>query len=565
MDDHGWDPRENSKVRGEITEMDSPGVPDEYVEPDEDDEKAHKEAEKRLREAFEKISSDISLILFTSPEKNGPFNSAAREVIRFVRQMTSKISLLEYNLDHEMARKWDARVSPTLLFNPGKYRIRWLGAPVGEETKTFVEALMMLGYGQVNMGEQAAKIIEKIDSPRHIKVFVSPSCPYCPQQVVNGLKAAIMKPEMISLEIIDIQANPRLAEEYSAQSVPQTFANEILVAQGAQPEELFMSSVLSLEQQNIFIPDDDAPLIETDLVIVGGGPAGLTAGIYAARSGLKSAVVEKDALGGQIATTPMVENYPGIAQAGGKVLVELMVSHALEYTRIFQGEEVMEIQTGDPIVVTTGRRRFQTRAVLLATGAKHRHLGVIGEQRFSGRGVSYCSTCDGPLFTGRKVIIVGGGDSAVTEALNLKNIGVDVTLVHRRDALRAQEHLVEKLHQENIPVLYNTEIEEISGNKGVTRVSLVDLKTRKKHRKKVDGVFIAVGYEPSVELARKIDVEITKDGYIKHDSGHRTNIPGIYSAGDVEGGYKQIVTAAGQGAEAALAIFEDLINPYWKQ
>ena len=552
MDDHahvliGWDPRENGKVRGEMSEMDSPGVRDEYVEPDEYDEKAHKEAEKKLREAFEKIPNDISLMLFTSPEQNGPFNSAAREVIRLVRQMTSKISMLEYDLDHKIARKWDVRVSPTLLFSPEKYRIRWLGAPVGEETKTFVEALMMMGYGQVDMGEQAVKIFEEIDSPRHIKVFVSPSCPYCPQQVVNGLKAAIMKPEMISLEIIDIQANPWLAEEYSAQSVPQTFANEILVAQGAQPEELFMSSVLSLEQQYIFIPDDDAPLIETDLVIVGGGPAGLTAGIYAARSGLKTAVVEKDALGGQIATTPIVENYPGIAQAGGKVLVELMVSHALEYTRIFQGEEVVDIEMGDPIVVTTSRRRFQTRAVLLATGAKHRHLGVPGEQRFSGRGVSYCSTCDGPLFTGRKVLIVGGGDSAVTEALNLKNIGVDVTLVHRRDALRAQEHLAEKLHQEDIPVLYNAGIEEISGNKGVTRVSLVDLKTRKKHRKKVDGVFIAVGYEPSVELARRIGVEITKEGYIKHDSGHRTNIPGIYSAGDVEGGYKQIVDGGGSG------------------
>ncbi len=565
MDDHGWDPREKGKVRGEMSEMDSPGVRDEYVEPDEYDEKAHKEAEKNLREAFEKIPNDISLMLFTSPEQNGPFNSAAREVIRIVRQMTSKVSLLEFDLAHETARKWDARVSPTLLLNPEKYRIRWLGAPVGEETKSFVEALMMMGYGQVNMEAQAEKILGEIDSPRHIKVFVSPSCPYCPQQVVNGLKAAIMKPETVSLEIIDIQANPQLAEQYSAQSVPQTFANEVLVAQGAQTEELFMSSVLSLEQQYIFIPDDDAPLVETDLVIVGGGPAGLTAGIYAQRSGLKSAILEKEALGGQIATTPIVENYPGIAQAGGKVLVELMVSHALEYVRIFQGEEVVDIAVGDPIVVTTSRRRFQTRAVLLATGAKHRHLGVPGESRLSGRGVSYCSTCDGPLFTGGKVMMVGGGDSAITEALNLKNIGVEVTLVHRREALRAQEHLVEKVKQEHIPVLFNTVIEEIVGKDGVTGVSLLDLKTGKKSRKKVDGLFVAVGYEPSVELARKIGVEITKEGYIKHDSGHRTNIPGIYSAGDVEGGYKQIVTAAAQGAEAALAIFEDLIHPYWKQ
>jgi thioredoxin reductase (NADPH) len=479
--------------------------------------------------------------------------------------MSSKISLLEYDLNHETAQKWDARLSPTLLFNPEKYRIRWLGAPAGEEARTFVQALMMMGYGRVDMGEQAAKILDEIDSPRHIKVFVSPSCPYCPQQVVNALKAAIKRPDLVSLEIIDIQANPQLAEAYSAQSVPQTFANEVLVAQGAQSEELFMLSVRNMEQAYIFIPDDDAEEVETDLVIVGGGPAGLTAGIYAARSGLKSVIVERDALGGQVATTPMVENYPGINQAGGKVLVELMVSHALEYARIFQGEEVTDIAPGDPIVVTTSRRRFKTRAVLLATGAKHRHLDVPGERRLSGRGVSYCSTCDGPFFRDRKVLMVGGGDSAVTEALNLKNIGVDVTVVHRSEALRAQEHLVEKLHQERIPVLFNTVVEKISGENGVSRVSLLNRKSLKKSQKEVDGVFIAVGYEPTVELARKIGVEITPEGYIKRDTGHRTNIPGVYSAGDVEGGYKQIVTAAGQGAEAAITIFEDLIHPYWKQ
>ena len=247
------------------------------------------------------------------------------------------------------------------------------------------------------------------------------------------------------------------------------------------------------------------------------------------------------------------------------MLVELMVSHALEYVRIFQGEEVMEIQPGNPTLVTTARRRFLTRTVLLATGARHRRLDVPGESRLSGHGVSYCSTCDGLLFRGRKVVMVGGGDSAATEALHLKNIDVDVTLIHRRDSLRAQEHLINNLHQNEIPVILNTEIKEITGKDRVTAVSLFDHKKKKKTKMKTDGVFIAVGYEPSVELARKIGIEITPEGYIKRDAAHHTNIPGIYSAGDVEGGYKQIVTAAGQGAEAALSIFEDLINPYWKK
>ena len=304
--------------------------------------------------------------------------------------------------------------------------------------------------------------------------------------------------------------------------------------------------------------------METDLVIVGGGPAGLTAGIYAARSGLKAVVIEKGGLGGQIATTPVVENYPGLTQVGGKTLVDIMVSHALEYANIFPGEEVIDIHPGNPIEVRTNRRRFKSRSVLLATGATYRHLDVPGETRLSGHGVSYCSTCDGPLFKGRKVVIVGGGDSAVTEALHLRNIGVDVTLIHRKDTLRAQHQLARNLAENDIPVIFNTEVKEIRGKDRVTEVELHNSKTDETTVMATDGIFIAIGYVPAVALAQRLGVEITDEGYIKRDSRHRTNIPGVYSAGDVEGGYKQIVIAAGQGSEAALSVFEDLVNPYWK-
>jgi thioredoxin reductase (NADPH) len=334
---------------------------------------------------------------------------------------------------------------------------------------------------------------------------------------------------------------------------------------GAQPEELFLVSLEKLEQQNVYIPESDAEEVEADIVIIGGGPAGLTAGIYGARAGLNTVIIERETLGGQVASTPTVENFPGLTQIGGKALVDLMVSHALEYVKIFPGESAMKITPGEPIVVLTNRRRFKAKTVLLATGAAHRHLNAPGENSLSGRGVSYCSTCDGPLFKGKKVIMAGGGDSAVTEALHLKNIGVDVTIVHRRDRLRAQEHLLKNLETSGIPVVYNTEIREIKGTKKVEKVVLENNETNKKSTTKVEGVFISIGYTPSVELAREIGVELTADGYIRHDSRHRTNIKGIYSAGDVEGGYKQIVTAAGHGSEAALAIFEDLVNPYWKK
>ena len=517
----------------------------------------------QLKATFGQLPNDIPLYLFTAKGREDVFTHANREVIRAFRELSSKITLREHDLDHKLAQKWDVIHSPTLLIAPENYSIRWLGAPMGEEARTFLEILILVGLGKSQLSDQSLKVIQRIDSSRHIKIFVSPTCPYCPQQAINAVKAAIEMPGTVSLEIIDIQSEPELANQYSAQSVPQAFANDILIGQGAQPEEVFILSLEKLEAQTIFIPESDAELIETDLLIVGGGPAGLTAGIYSVRSGLRTAIVEKDALGGQVATTPIVENYPGFTSVGGKSLVDIMVSHALQYVQIFQGEAVVDIQPGPPFTVKTNRRQFQTKTIMLATGASHRHLNIPGESRLAGRGVSYCSTCDGPLFKGKKVVLVGGGNSAVTEALHLFHMGINVTLIHRRDKLRAQEFLAKQLIDNNIPVLWDTEIKEIRGEERVEEILLLNNKSNETVEFKTDGVFIAIGYTPAVELAQKIGLEISEDGYIKQDGKHRTTVPGVYSAGDVEGGYKQIVTASGQGAEAAMTIFEDLINPYW--
>ena len=528
------------------------------------DEAQMQQVQREISELLGGIIHEIPIILFAQPGVNDVYSDAARQTLRFFRQLTDKIVVREFSLDHEFAKKWNVQYSPTLVFDTDRYNIRWIGAPIGEEGRIFLEALVLIGSQKSHLNEASSQVIKRIDTPRNIKVFVSATCPYCPQQALNALKAAVEKPDLISLEIVDIQANPELADQYSAHSVPQTYSDDILIAKGAQPEELFMASLEKMEQQTVFIPESDEEKVETDLVIVGGGPAGLSAGIYAERSGLKSVVVEKGVLGGQVATTPVVENYPGFKQIGGKTLVDIMVTHALEYIQIFPGEEVVEIHPKELITVHTSRRKFLTKAVLLATGAMHKTLKVPGELRLSGHGVSYCSTCDGPLFKGRKVIVVGGGNSAATEALHMHNIGVDVTLIHRRNTLKTQDFLIKNLIQNNIPILFNTEVKEIKGKHRVEEVLLYNNETDETSTLAVDGVFIAIGYDPSVDLAQKIGIELTEDGFIKHDQ-YRTNIPGIYTAGDVSGGYKQIVTAAGHGSEAALTIFEDLINPYWTQ
>ncbi len=522
---------------------------------------ARKEVEDQLRAAFELMPYAIPLYLFTEKGKNEVLNQAGRDLIRAFRNLTPKIELREFDLNHELAKKWGVTDAPAILFDPDHYSIHYLGIPYGEEARTFLGVLMLLGHKMSNLSDQSLKVLKKIDSPRHIKVFVSPTCPYCPEQALHAVKAAIEKPDLISVEMIDTQSNPELANRYSAFSVPQTYANEVLIAQGAQPEELAILSLEKLEPQTIFIPESDAEQLDLDVVIVGGGPAGLTAGIYAVRSGLKTAIIERGALGGQVATTPIVENYPGFTRVPGKTLVDIITTHALEYVQIFQGEEVIDIKPGELITVTTSRRRFVAKAVILATGANYKKLNVPGESELGGRGVSYCATCDGSLFRGKSVIVVGGGNTAATEALYLHHIGVSVTMAHWRDSLRAQEHLARDLKANNIPILWDTEVKEIRGKEKVSEVLLHNKRTGETFSARVDGIFVAIGYTPTVGLAQKIGIEITPDGFIKHDAHHRTNIPGIYSAGDVEGGFKQIVTAMGQGSESAMSVFEDLMHP----
>ena len=521
------------------------------------------DVENNLRMAFDQLPNKVRIMLFTEKGRNDVVNQAARELLKAFATISKKVELSEFDLDGAEAKKRNVTSSPTLIFEPDRYSIRYLGAPFGEEGRTLVGMILLLGFRTSNLSEQALKVMSKIDLRRDIKVFVSPTCPYCPEQAVNAVKAAIERPDIVSLEIIDIQSNQETAERYSAFSVPQTFANDVLIAHGAQSEELFVLSLQKLEQKTLFIPETEGELIETDVAIVGGGPAGLATGIYTVRSGLKTALIERGPLGGQIAATPVVENYPGFTRVPGKTLVDILVSHALEYVQIFQGEEVLGIKPGPRVEVQTNRRKFLAKAVILATGANYKKLDVPGEMHFMGRGVSYCATCDGPLFKGKRVIVVGGGNSAVTEALYLNNIDVNTTLVHRRNTLRAQEHLAKNIFSNNMEVLWDTEVLEIKGKEKVNEVILRNNRTGLVYPLPVDGVFVAIGYEPSVGLAKALGIELTEDGFIKHDSNHRTNIPGVYSAGDVEGGYKQIVTAMGQGTEAALSVFEDLMHPYW--
>jgi thioredoxin reductase (NADPH) len=404
--------------------------------------------------------------------------------------------------------------------------------------------------------------IAGLKEKRDIQVFVSPTCPYCPQQVLSAFSAAIINPAMISADAVEIYENQDLAESLGTLAVPQTFINNTFTGAGLQPEEIFTETLMTLKEPT-YLTEELTPgePVKKDLVIIGGGPAGLTAAIYAVRSGLKTIVLEKTALGGQVAITPVVENYPGYMRIGGKSMVDLKSQQAAQYTDIHVGEVVKEItREAEEFHVKTSRAEYIAQGVLLTTGADPRVLGVTGEKRFYGRGVSYCATCDGYFFKdGKSVIVVGGGNTAVSDALYLHNLGAKVTLVHWRDTLKAEARLQESLKQSGIPVLFNSEVREVLGEKIVKSVKIEDKTERTIKEMPVDGVFIAIGYVPNNGIAKNLGLELDQEGYVKVDlTTMRTSIPGVYAAGDITGGLKQIVVAVGQGSTAAMSAFEDI-------
>ncbi|ADC66654.1 thioredoxin reductase [Ferroglobus placidus DSM 10642] len=295
---------------------------------------------------------------------------------------------------------------------------------------------------------------------------------------------------------------------------------------------------------------------EFDVAIIGAGPAGLTAAIYATRYGLKTVVFET-VEASQLSLAPKIENYPGF-EGSGFELLERIKRQALKFGAVHKFEHVERLRKdGDYFVVKTDMAEYKAKALIIATGGKHKELGVPGEKEFVGKGVSYCATCDGNFFRGKRVAVVGGGNTAVTDAIYLHEIGCDVVLIHRRDELRAEKALQEELFKRNIPVIWDTVVLRIEGNEKVERLVLLNRKTNEESVLEVDGVFIAVGIVPATDIVMDLGVERDAAGYIKVDKRQRTNVPGVFAAGDCcDNPLKQVVTACADGAIAANSAFE---------
>ncbi|MFC2012385.1 thioredoxin-disulfide reductase [Chloroflexota bacterium] len=295
-----------------------------------------------------------------------------------------------------------------------------------------------------------------------------------------------------------------------------------------------------------------------EIVIIGGGPAGLTAGLYAARDKHKTLLLEREMVGGQIVNVEWIENYPGFPDGvNGFELGQLMQKQAEKYgLEIVMAEaNGLEVRKDSEKVVKTTEGDFKAKAVIVAGAAKRQKLGAPGEEEFAGKGVSYCATCDGPLFPEKIVAVAGGGNAAITEALHLTKFASKVIVIHRRDQLRAGAWLQEKAFAEpKIEFLWDTTIEKIEGDQFVQRLSLNNVKTGKQSTLEVGGLFVSIGFKPDTDFLKGI-VPLNSIGQIITNDKMETEVPGIYAAGDIRAdSARQIVTAAGDGATAAISI-----------
>ncbi len=297
-----------------------------------------------------------------------------------------------------------------------------------------------------------------------------------------------------------------------------------------------------------------------EAIIIGGGPAGLTAGLYTSRAGLKSLLIERGVFGGQIVNAPLIENYPGFPDGiSGADLGSLMHQQATKYGLETVTAEVTGVKSGKPYQVVTTEGSFEAGAIIIAAGSEYRKLGIPGEEKLLGHGVSYCATCDGFFFRQREVAVVGGGDAAITDALELVQHASKVYVIHRRDQLRAGQVLQQRaLTEPKIEFIWDTVVEEVMGDNLLTALKLRNVKTEEASTLEVAGVFVAVGLKPNSQLFADI-VKLSEKGHIVTDELMATSAAGLFAAGDVRGkSARQVASAVGDGATAALSAFNYL-------
>jgi alkyl hydroperoxide reductase subunit F len=505
----------------------------------------------QLQSHFAAITDPIELVLaLDDSNKSNELKSLANDL----SSLSTHITVSEQS---------DATRAPNMSVRSPKRNthIDFAGIPMGHEFTSLVLALLQTGGHPSKASEEELSIIDGITEPLNFEIYISLSCQTCPQvvQALNTMAArnSNIKATMIDGALFQDEVNAR-----NIMAVPSVFLNGEQFSQGA----VSLSDILNkldtgaAAKQAEKLNEKDP----FDVLVVGGGPAGASAAIYAARKGLNTGVVA-ERFGGQVADTLAIENFISVKATEGPKLVAQLEEHVKEYdVDIMKGQRAAGITRGDYIEVPLeSGATLKAKSVIMATGARWRNMNVPGEQEYKGKGVAYCPHCDGPLFKGKPVAVIGGGNSGIEAAIDLANITSHVTVLEFADTLRADEVLIRKANSlPNITIIKNAQTTEVLGDgQRVTGLSYTDRVSGEQHQVDLAGIFVQIGLIPNSEFLKESDVQLSRFGEIEVDKHGATSMSGVYAAGDVtDSAFKQIIIAMGSGATASLGAFDYLIR-----
>lgn len=508
----------------------------------------------QLKAYLEKVTQPFEIVASLDGSAK---STELQNLLEEIAGMSDKITL---RTDGDDARK------PSFSLNRinGEISLRFAGIPMGHEFTSLVLALLQVGGHPSKLAQEVIEQIANLEGEFNFETYFSLSCQNCPDVVQALNLMAVLNPNIRHVAIDGALFQDEV-EQRQVMSVPMVFLNGEMFGQGRMGVEEILAKV-----DTGSVARDAAKMNEKEpfeVLVIGGGPAGAAASIYSARKGIRTGVAAQR-FGGQVLDTMSIENFISVTETEGPKLVRAMEQHVHEYDI-----DVMNLQTASRLVPATEPGGLHTvefesgaslkaKTVILSTGARWREMNVPGEQEYRTRGVAYCPHCDGPLYKGKRVAVIGGGNSGVEAAIDLAGLVKHVTLLEFADTLRADAVLQKKLHSlPNVTVIKSAMTTEVIGDGSkVTGLIYQDRSTEELHTVELEGIFVQIGLLPNTEWL-KGTVALSKHGEIEIDARCATNIPGVFAAGDVTTvPYKQIIIAMGEGSKASLSAFDHIIR-----
>ncbi|HRO38246.1 alkyl hydroperoxide reductase subunit F [Thauera sp.] len=505
----------------------------------------------QLKAYLERVTQPIEIVASLD---DGPKSKELLELLHDVAEQSKLITLVERRDDDE--RKPSFSVGP----RGGEARVRFAGLPMGHEFTSLILALLQAGGYPPKVEADVIEQIKNLDVELNFETYISLSCHNCPDVVQALNLMAVLNPK-IRHTMIDGALFQKEVEERQIMAVPTVYLNGEEFDQG----RLELGQILAKVDSGAAARDAKKLSEKTafDVLVVGGGPAGAAAAIYAARKGIRTGVVA-ERFGGQVMDTMAIENFISVKYTEGPKLVAALEEHVKEYeVDVMNLQRVAAVVPGENLheVKMENGASLKAKTVIVATGARWREMNVPGEKEFRGKGVAYCPHCDGPLFKGKRVAVIGGGNSGVEAAIDLAGVVAHVTLLEFADDLRADAVLQKKLYSlPNVTVIKSAQTTEVTGTDKVDGLVYKDRNTEQVHRVELEGIFVQIGLLPNTDFL-KGTVELSRFGEIIVDAKGQTSVPGIFAAGDCTTvPYKQIIIAMGEGSKASLSAFDHLIR-----